>query len=509
MKRLTLFTTLALLTIASQAPAEVTLNKMFSSNMVLQQDIPVPIWGTAKPGEQITLTFRKQTKTVKAGDDGKWKVTLDKLQLGEPGELTVKGSSNEITLTDVLVGEVWIGSGQSNMAGGAGGYAKRDTVLAATISSGPYPELRLYKNGAWAVADETTMKSFSAIHLSFGYALQKELKVPVGLMYGAVGGTPSGRWLSTEMAIADKALVDMFTKNNGYSPAEIPKIYEKKVAAHKEVVEKAKAEGKKPPRLRAIKGFGDLYAKHIEYMAPYAIRGVLWDQGESKTQIPGVDQYTTMNALISGWRNVWGQGDFHFLHVQKPSGGSAPFDPDNPVNAGAAKFKGELPASPDVKPETLKYPLDHIRMGTLKNAPLVPAIDLGVGIHPACKSGYGARACRVALGTVYGKDIATSGPVYKSHKVEGNKIRIDFHHVGKGLIVKHSDTIQGFAVSGADGKWVWADAVIDGESIVVTSADVPEPLHVQYALSKQPAYANLYNKDGLPAMTFTTVKWED
>jgi sialate O-acetylesterase len=509
MKRLTLFTTLALLTLASGASAEVKLHNMFSSNMVLQQDTPVPIWGTAEPGEEVTLTFRTQTKTIKAGEDGKWMLTLDKLQLGEPGELTVKGSSNDITLTNVLVGEVWLGSGQSNMAGGAGGYAKNDKVLAGYLSSGPYPEIRLYNKGAWAVADENTMKAFSAIHLSFGYALHKELKVPVGLMYGAVGGTPSGRWLSTDMALADKGLVDMFTKSNGFPPSEIQKRYDEQLAEHNALVEKLKAEGKQAPKMRGVKGFGDLYAKHIEYMAPYAIRGVLWDQGESKTQIPGVDQYTTMNALINGWRKVWGQGDFPFLHIQKPSGGGASFDPENPVNTGAVKFNNSLPASPGTKPMSMKYPLDHIRMGTIKNAPLVPAIDLGIGIHPACKSGYGTRACRVALGTVYGKDIATSGPVYKSHTVEGNKVRVQFDHVGQGLVVKHSDTLQGFAIAGADGKWTWADAVIDGDSIVLTSADVPEPLHVQYAFSNRPDYANLYNKDGLPALTFTSVKWED
>ena len=310
------------------------------------------------------------------------------------------------------------------------------------------------------------------------------------------------------MALADKDLVAMFTKNNGYPPADIAKMHEKKLAEFNELKKKLIAEGKKVPRFRGINKFGDLYKGKIEYMAPYAIRGVLWDQGESRTQIPGVDQITTMNALITGWRTVWGQGDFHFLHVQKPSGGMSPFDPANPINKGAAKFNATLPKTNGTKPESLKYQLDHIRIGSIKNAPLVTAVDLGTGIHPACKSGYGARACRVALGTAYGKDVEYYGPTYKSHKLEGNKIRISFDHLGKGLVSKHADKILGFEIAGADGNWVWADATIEGDTILVTSKDVAEPVNVQYAFTNKPSFANLYNKDGLPALMFTSVKSE-
>ncbi len=488
------------------AHAALTIDKMFSDHMVLQREMPVPVWGTADAGEEVTVTFRKQSKSVKADDQGKWVIKLDALKVGEASELSAKGASNEIKLSDVLVGEVWIGSGQSNMAGGAGGYAKRDVPLAGYIANGPYPTLRLYNKGSWAAADGKTMPGFSAIHLSFGYALHKELNIPVGLMYGAVGGTPSGRWLSTEMALADKNLVAMFTKNNGYPPSEIADKQAAKLAEHKVLAEKLKAEGKKVPRLRMIKGFGDLYAGKIEYMVPYAIRGVLWDQGESKTQIPGVDQFTTMHALITGWRTVWGQGDFHFLHIQKPSGGSPAFDPENPIHAGAATFNATLPSNHASTSATLKYPLDHIRMRTINNAPLVTAVDLGVGIHPSCKSGYGARACRVALGAVYGKDVEYYGPIYKSHKVDGDTIRIEFDHVGKGLVVKHADTILGFEIAGADGKWAWADAVINGGAIIVSSKEAASPTMVRYAFSRKASYANLYNKDGLPAQMFTSEK---
>ena len=492
----------------STANADVVVDKMFSDHMVLQRGMEVPVWGTADAGEKITVTFQGQTKTITANDAGKWLVKLDPLKVGDASDLTVAGSNTEVKFSDVLVGEVWLGSGQSNMAGGVGSYAKKDDVLAQLVTGGPYPTLRLYSRGTWAVADETTINGFSAIHFSFGQALHQELKVPVGLMYGAVGGTPSGRWLSKEMALADEKLVAQFKANNGSHPSEMESERKKSLAKYNEEKKKLIAEGKKPPRYRGPNQFGDLYKSKIEFMVPYAVRGVLWDQGESKTQIPGVDQFTTMHALINGWRNVWGQ-DFHFLHVQKPSGGVAPFDPENPINKGAAAFNASLPAKPGSQPNSLKYQLDHIKMRTIKNAPLVTALDLGIGVHPTCKSGYGKRACRVALGTAYGKDVEIYGPIYKSHKTEGNKIRVTFDHIGAGLAIKHANTVRGFEVAGADGNWAWADAVIVGDTIVVGSKEVAEPVHVQYAFSAKPSYANLYNKDGLPALTFTTVMWEE
>ncbi|MBU62641.1 MAG: hypothetical protein CMI26_09075 [Opitutae bacterium] len=487
--------------------ASISVDRMFSDGMVLQRGQSIPFWGMADAGEPVTIAFREQLKKTTAGKDGKWLVKLDGLKLGPAGKLTVSGKANKVEFKDVLVGEVWVGSGQSNMAGGAGGYAKRDAALAKIIASGPYQKIRLYAGSAWKVADEASMPRFSAIHLSFGYALQQELKVPVGLMVGAVGGTPSGRWLSEEMAAADAELSKKFKAANSYSLSDYVNDREAFMKEWQAKVAKAKAGGKRPPRGPAK--IGDLYARHLEYMVPYGIRGVLWDQGESKTQIPGVaDQYVVMNALITGWRKVWGQGDFPFLHVQKPSGGVCPWDPKNPVNRGAKAFSPNLPAKHFDKPNSLAYHLDHVRMGTLKNAPLVTALDLGTGVHPSNKSGYGKRACRVALGSVYGHEIAISGPVYKSHKVEGKKIRVSFDHVGQGLAFRHAKALKGFEIAGANGKWQWAEASIDGDSVVLSHPDVSKPVNAQYAFSNNPSYANFYNKDGLPGLTFTTVKWE-
>jgi sialate O-acetylesterase len=478
--------------------AEVKVNKMFSDHMVLQRNMKVPIWGTAASGEKVTVSFRSQSVEATTGADKKWSVRLEPLKVGDAAELTVKGS-NTVIFKDVLVGEVWIGSGQSNMAGGVRGYAKKDKVLAKWAAGGPYPNLRLFK-GSWNVAETKTIEAFSALHFSFGFRLHQELKVPVGLMVGAVGGTPSGRWLSPEMANADAALL----KALGGSFETIKKKHQADMVKWMEASKKAKAEGKKAPRKpRGHINIGDLYARNIAYMVPYGIRGVLWDQGESKTALPNVDQFTTMNALITGWRTTWGQGDFHFLHVQKPSGGRAAFDAANPINLKAVSFSTKYPTIVS-NPMSLNYQLNHIRIAKIKNAPLVTACDLAPGIHPPTKSSYGHRAARVALGSVYDKDVAICGPVYKSHKVEGSTVRVSFDHVGKGLTFKHAETVRGFAVAGADGKWAWAEAKIDGDTIVLSSKDVSSPTQVQYAFNKRSQYANLYNKDGLPALMFIT-----
>ena len=489
--------------------AEVTVNGMFSDHMVLQREMKVPIWGTADKNEKVTVQFRDQTKTTTADADGKWMLKLDPLKLGDAAMLSASGASNKVQFKDVLVGEVWLGSGQSNMAGNTGRYSKGDPVLAKMVTDGPYPTLRIYTRAGWKLADESVSNGFSALHFAFGLSLHQKLKVPVGLIVGAVGGTPSGMWLSEAMAEADPELMKLLKAKGGFANfAELRAANETNLAKWNIEVAKVKAEGKRAPRFPGPILIGGLYNRFIQPVAPYAIRGVLWDQGESKTQIPGVDQVTTMNALITGWRKTWGQGDFPFLHIQKPSGGGPAWDPDNPINHGGKAFNPTLPPIRPAGPGALAYPLSHIKIGTLKNAPLVTAADMGINVHPANKSGYGKRATRVALGAVYGQDVAILGPTYKSHKIEGNKIRITFDNLGKGLAFRHADTVRGFQVSGKDGKWAWADAVIDGDTIILSSKEVPQPTEAQYATTRDFSHANLFNKDGLPALMFTTVKWD-
>ena len=291
-------------TVTSVVLADVKVPPVFSDHMVLQRDMAAPVWGTAEAGEEVVVSIAGQSHGAKADAKGDWSVKLKPLKAGGPHVLSIKGA-NTIELKDVLVGDVWIGSGQSNMAGGVRGYAKNDKVL-AELAPGTYPQLRFCrgKGGVWQESNPQTNAGFSAILFAFGQRLQKDLDVPVGLILGAVGGTPSGRWLTDEM----------LTSN------EQTKAY------------------------KAANG-GDLYKQHILPVAPYGIRGVLWDQGESGTAIKGLDQFTTMGALIGGWRDVWGQGEFPFLYVQKPSGGGCAWDKSNPTTRMANDFSA-LPATP-------------------------------------------------------------------------------------------------------------------------------------------------------------------
>jgi sialate O-acetylesterase len=498
--------------LSASAQADVKLPPVLSSHMVLQRDMAVPIWGTATPGEKVQVQFRNQTKTTEAGKDGKWTVKLDALKAGGPDQLTVTGS-NILTLDDVLVGEVWVGSGQSNMEMHVSDYAKGDDVLAKMAAGAPYARIRLARaRSTWQEATAANVDKFSALLFAFGLRLQQELDVPVGLMVGAAGGTPSGPWLSKEAYEADEACKDAIRKYAAANPPEeVQKKYEAVLAKWEKDAEAAKKDGKKPPPKpspppkpgQPTSGIGGLYEAYIRPLQPHAIRGVLWDQGESGTAITGVDQYALMGALIRGWRQEWGQGDFPFLYVQKPSGGGCAWDPANPTTSKADKF-ALLPAQ---VPDNGAYRENHVRIMRYPQTALVIVSDLGAGIHPVNKSGYGDRAACVALALAYGRKHEYYGPVYAAHKVEGNKVRITFTHVGHGLAFKHGDKLQGFAVAGEDKKFHWADATIDGDSVVVLCDKVAQPVAVRYAWASVHPWANLFNKDGLPALPFRTDTW--
>ena len=485
--------------------AEVKANPVFSDNMVLQRGMSVPVWGTAGAGEEVTVKFAGQTKTAKAGDDGKWSVKLDAMKANAKHQSMTVGTA---TFKDVLVGDVWVGSGQSNMAGGTGGYARRDEGLQKLVAAAPYPLLRLCRSDrpGWKQATEANVKGFSALLFAFGAPLQKELDIPVGLIVGAVGGTPSGRWLSPEAFEADEACQAAAKAQNAKSGAAVKK-YEEALEKWKTAEAAAKTAGKRAPRKprppRMAKASGDLYIRFIRPVIPYAIRGVVWDQGESGTQVAGVDQFTVMGALIRGWRKEWGQ-DFPFIYIQKPSGGGCAWDKkDNPVTHLAGDFTDKLPAS---LRNDGAYRHMHVRIMQHANTFMAISSDLGGGIHPTNKSGYGLRACRVALGAAYKKDVEIYGPVYDSHKVEGATIRISYKHVGKGLAFKGGEKLQGFQVAGDDGKFEWADARIDGKTVVLSCDKVTKPTAARYAWARNRPWANLFNKDGLPAIAFETKK---
>ncbi len=549
--------------VPAPARAEVALPPFISSHMVLQREMPVPVWGTAAPGESVTVTFRDQRKTATADAQGKWLVKLDPLQVGDPGTLTVLGT-NTLTLSDVLVGEVWLGSGQSNMDTAVADYV-RDTSPPSTLNSldqgqageglkdaaskyhirdevlerlaqETYPQLRLVNSvnrQGWKVATPGTITPFSALLFAFGQQLQKELGVPVGVIFGALGATSSEQWLSKEAYRSDAACKEVIAKFAAtYSFEAEQKKYEAALAKWEKdtaAVAAARPAGapaaskpparppgkpRPPPRpgdvtrdlLLPNKNIGDLYEIYIRPVIPYAVRGVLWDQGEGGSGIFGLDQYTLMGALIRGWRKDWGQGDFPFLYVQKPSGRGCAWDYANPVTKYAEPFAAELPALVPATRQGLERE-NYIRILRYPNTAMVTASDLGTGTHPINKSGYGARAGLVALGTVYGRKVECYGPMIDAFAVEGGKIRIRFTHVGQGLAFAHGDELQGFAVAGEDRNFVWADAVIDGDSVIVSSAAVAKPVAVRYAWSGRHPWANLFNRDGLPAQAFRTDDW--
>ena len=488
----------------SSAVADVSLPAVIGDHMVLQQEAAVPIWGTADPGERVTVTLGKQQVSAVADEGGKWQVTLKAPRAGGPYEMTVSGK-NSIALKDILSGEVWVCSGQSNMAMSV----RRSNNPEREIASADYPKIRLFAvkrivadqpltdvTGVWAACDSQTVANFSAVGYFFGRDLHKTLKVPIGLIHTSWGGTPAEAWTSrpTLEAGADfQPILDRWAKAlENYPKAK--EEYDQKLAQWKEDVEKAKAEGQKPPRRPgAPRGPGHphmpsgLYNGMIAPLLPYAIQGAIWYQGESNAG--RAHQYRTLfPTMIVDWRRAWGQGDFPFLFVQ------------------LANFKAEKPEPGESdwaelrEAQTMTLELPKTGMAVI--------IDIGEAddIHPKNKQDVGRRLALAARSVAYGQKLTYSGPMYKTMSVEGNKVRLSFDHIGGGLVARGGDGLKGFAVAGADSQFVWAEAKIDGKSIVVWSDQVASPVAVRYAWADNPA-CNLYNKEGLPALPFRTDDW--
>lgn len=497
-------------TLLLPASARITLPDCFSHNMVLQRGMPIPVWGTAAPEQDITITFLGQETTATTDKDGNWSMKLPAAEAGGPHVFKIADGQ---TFENVLVGDVWLGSGQSNMAGSAGGYARRDEVLKAqldTLAETPNDHLRLLSSkGGWVLADGKNSPKFSALLLSFGIELQKAIDVPVGLRVGAVGGTPSGRWLTPEMFEGNEAAAATLAANSDDSKWEaIQAAHAKKVAAWEKAAAKAKDADKKPPRRPRAPlepgvlpaHTGNLYRPHIEPFQGYGIRGVLWDQGESGTALPGIDQYTAMGALITGWRGAWGQ-DFPFLYVQKPSGGGPAFDPENPVTRKAEAFAARA-ANRVAAFET--YRLQHTEIAKHPNTAMVQSVDLGGGVHPVNKSGYGARAAQVALGFAYDQDVSWSGPRFKAHEIKDGAVHLTFDHATAGLVFKGGDVPGGFTIAGEDKVFRIAEATLDGSTVVLRHPDVETPVAARYGCEKKRADANVFNSAGLPMVAFRT-----
>lgn len=486
--------------------ADVRLPAVISDNMVLQDGMKGTIWGWAEPGEQImvSVNWHNMQWAVTADKDGRWMFKMNPPKVGGPYKMTIKGK-NTITIQNILVGEVWIASGQSNMQW----PVKQSANAEQEIAAANYPEIRLFMvgrkvaakpqsdcHGSWVLCSPQTIPDFSAVAYYFGRELHKELNVPVGLIQTSWGGTPAEAWtrwqiLETEPDFAPilQRYADAVTKY-----PEAKNEYELKVIEWKEASAKAQAEGKKPPQ-RPREPFGPghhhspagLYNAMIAPLMPYGIRGAIWYQGESN--VGRAYQYRKLfGAMIKNWRDDWGQGDFPFLFVQM------------------ANFKA-------VNPEPSESALAELREAqlmtlSLPNTGMAVIIDIGDAddIHPKNKQDVGKRLALWAEASTYGKKLEYCGPLYKSMEVEGNKVILHFDHFGGGLVAGGDGPLKGFAIAGADHKFVWADAKIDGDTVIVSSDKIAKPVAVRYAWADNPV-CNLFNKVGLPASPFRTDDW--
>ncbi|GAC1669648.1 MAG: sialate O-acetylesterase [Candidatus Acidiferrum sp.] len=482
--------------------ADVKPSALFSDHMVLQAGMKAPVWGTASPEEKVTVSLNGQTRTTTAAADGKWMVRLKNLKPGGPFPLIITGK-NTITINDVLIGEVWLGSGQSNMAftvskkaASYAGVINEEQEIAAAN----YPKIRMFTvkaaktyepqtemQGQWLVCTPENVSGFSAVGYFFSRDLQKEIHQPVGFITAAFGASTAEAWIRRETLAADPQLkprLDYFDaavkffRANPDAPADQAPQPPQTINARP---------GSQPAKQRdPVQDQHNptvLFNGMLQPVIPYAIRGVLWYQGES---IVGGDEGVALyphvqETLIHDWRRLWGQGDFPFYIVQLAA-------LDNHSN----------------NPKVREGQAAVLR---LKHTAMAVTIDIGdrKDVHPHNKQTLGERLTRIALANVYRRKMEYAGPTYKSMKVNGNTIRLKFSH-DKGLSAKDGP-LKTFVISGADRKFVVAHATIDKDTVIVTSPDVNAPVAVRYAWENYPEGCNLYNAAGLPAAPFRTDNW--
>ena len=508
------------------AIAEVRLANVFGNHMVLQRGQSLPVWGWAEPGEEVTVTFADQRHSATADEHGHWSLELNPLEASKQGRTLEVSGKNQLAFQDVLVGDVWICSGQSNM----------EWPVSATleskdeIASAEFPAIRFFnvprhitaslpqKNcpGKWQVCSPQTVAQFSAVGFYFGRQLNRETETPIGLIGTNWGGTRIEPWTPPVGFRGVPELASLSAQVDQFDPT-VPagrKTWDAHLDRLDEWVAKTRkglSAGQIPEPAPTAPGFTQggqptaIYNAMVAPLAPYGIRGAIWYQGEANGS-EGVEYFHKMRALINGWREVWGKTDdspLFFYFVQLANWRQATDDPAG--GDGWARVR-------DAQTTAL----------TIPNTGMAVTIDIGEAndIHPRNKQDVGLRLARWALRDVYQKELVVSGPLHRESKVEGDKIRIYFQHADNGLMVGRKEglaatqedisdngKLRRFAIAGADKQWHWAEAVIDGNEVVVSSEKVPSPVAVRYAWSMNPAGANLYNKEGLPAIPFRTDDW--
>jgi sialate O-acetylesterase len=519
--------------------ADVKPAAVFSDHAVLQRDAVVPVWGTAKHGEKLTVTFRGQTLATKADRDGNWRVDLAPMAASTtPADLVVDGS-NTITLHDLLVGDVWLCSGQSNME-----WPVRCADNAAlAVSTAQLPLIRHFKvatqmaheqpaadvQGSWTVCTPDTVPHFTAVGFFFARELQRDLGVPIGLLNITWGGTPIESWLPPA-TLAASPLAASVAAAWARTVAEYPPkkaAYDLKLSEWQKRADAARAAGQPEPADQPWRPAGPgqpdeptvVWQGMMAPVLPFAIRGVLWYQGESN--VGREAEYRELfPSLIRGWRDAWAAAAQPPTPAKEPGkrkgrkGDEAPAPPPAAISAEPFAFLFvQLPNYADNSPAGDAWArLREAQTSalTLPGTGMAVALDVGDSnsVHPTRKQEVGRRLALLARTLVYGEGVDDAGPTYAEHTIEaGGAIRIRFEHAQIGLVCR-GPRVQGFQIAGADRVFQPADARLQGDAIVVSSPVVKAPMAVRYAFANDPQPAgNLYNGAGLPAAPFRTDAW--
>ncbi len=475
MKKYSIVLTLVLILVVNALLADVRLPQIFGDGMVLQRNQPIAVWGWADPGERVEVKLNNQSQETTAGADGAWKLQLSPEAAGGPFQLVVAGK-NTLTLSDVLIGEVWICSGQSNMEWSV----TNSNNAAQEIATANYPQIRHVKIPRttaakpladigepleWQAATPQHVGDFTAVGYFYARALHNELNVPIGLINTSWGGTMVETWVSKEALAKDKSL-------------------KKAIRVFEQIPVDTIRKNGNPNRYPTL-----LFNAMINPLIPYTVKGAIWYQGESNAG-RAYEYRKSFPMMIKDWRKRWGLGDFPFYFVQLASFKAA----------GGTSASGSTWAElREAQHQTLSLP--HTGQAV--------TIDIGEtdDIHPRNKQDVGKRLAAIALHDSYGQDVVYSGPVYKNVKIKGPDATIHFNHVHSGLTTNGSGSVIGFEIAGADKQFYPAEARIEGQTVVVSSPSVSKPKAVRYAWADDPGKSNLFNADGFPAAPFRTDQW--
>lgn len=493
------------------AGADVRLPAVFSPNMVLQRDAELPVWGWAEAGEKVGVSIGDNRAIATADKGGKWMVRLKPMAAGGPHKLVVE-AANRIELGGVLIGEVWIGSGQSNMAMSV----SRSKDYENEKRAADFPLIRMFSvsrasatspqgdcQGEWKICSPETVGGFSATAFFFGRELHNNLGgVPVGLINTSWGGTAVEAWtsMSAQMYLKgfDQVMAPWKTQIDGYDPVKAKARHEDALKKWTARAASAKAQKKRAPRKPQLQGDprknqnhpANLFNGMVNPLIPYAIRGAVWYQGERNSGQTFAQLYDEqLGALIADWRRRWGQGNFPFAWVQLPNYMEQQTEP--------VEDRGWVVVRDSMQ-----------RALSVPNTGMAITTDIGEAkdIHPKNKQDVGRRLGWWALAEVYGKDVASSGPLFRSFSIADGEVAVSFEHAYGGLKAKGGE-VKGFAIAGADKKWRFAKARIEGDSVVLSHPEVKAPEAVRYNWAANPI-GNLFNGADIPAAQFRTDDWK-